>query len=279
MALAWGASLECDEPFRHRRSEWGMLVAPVSGFMSAMIGGGPWRIAPGHALWVPRHSVIASANPQGEKRDEETEDSCEAGLSALALSPLGSPKPRDSGAKALVLAVHPLLSEWHEYRLIGCEPLLKQLLFALAESGGVYSFDEKGATRLRAALDRLEESWSIALTPRVPRYNLTYDAGRLLRDFGPDSPSVDSIAARLGTSERTLRRRFREDLGVTPEGWRRKVRLTEAIRLLFLGERLEEIAARCGYRSRATLTRAFLLAFGMTPPQYRRVYGADAFRN
>ena len=73
------------------------------------------------------------------------------------------------------------------------------------------------------------------------------------------------IAARVGTSERTLTRLFRRELGMSPGKYAALFRLRHA---KYLAEEtrlsLEDIALRCGYASAPSLCRCYKAQFGVT---------------
>ncbi len=85
--------------------------------------------------------------------------------------------------------------------------------------------------------------------------------------------TVAQLAASVGLSERSLLRRFREALGVSPQQFYRELRLDVGRRLLDNSDRsVTEVALACGFNSRAAFTRAFKDVFG-TPPSRRRAIG------
>lgn len=79
------------------------------------------------------------------------------------------------------------------------------------------------------------------------------------------------VCASAGMSERSLRRHFKAETGMTWEAYRQRSRLLEAIALL--GETaapIGDIAARCGFDSASAFARAFRAAVGEAPSAYRR---------
>ena len=61
------------------------------------------------------------------------------------------------------------------------------------------------------------------------------------------------MARRFGTTERTLNRKFRQRVGMTPVAFRQSQRIALAKRLLEAGQRsLESIVAQCGYSDAAS---------------------------
>jgi len=91
-----------------------------------------------------------------------------------------------------------------------------------------------------------------------------------LRGVAPGELGSGMLAERLGVSMSTLRRKFRERLGISPAQYLTRLRMNEAKRLL--GETLmpiKEIAARCGYGSAIAFHRAFREAADTTPRRFR----------
>ena len=85
---------------------------------------------------------------------------------------------------------------------------------------------------------------------------------------------IPSIADRLGSSMKSLHRRFVQNLGTTPGKVYRYRRLV-AVRSLVENTNLSiaEITTRCGYESASSMTRAFKQQFGTTPVALRIIAG------
>lgn len=84
------------------------------------------------------------------------------------------------------------------------------------------------------------------------------------RPFEP--PRVAVLAKIAGTSESTLLRAFRKELGVTPAEYARDLRLAEAKLLLESGRySASEVASRVGYGTLSAFTVAFTRTFGKSP--------------
>ncbi len=85
--------------------------------------------------------------------------------------------------------------------------------------------------------------------------------------------SLAAIAKRAALSTRTLSRRFREEVGMTPAAWVAKARVRRAQQLLEMGELpIERVADAVGFRSATVLRDHFTRAVGTTPTQYRRAF-------
>jgi transcriptional regulator GlxA family with amidase domain len=82
---------------------------------------------------------------------------------------------------------------------------------------------------------------------------------------------VSAIARRCGVSARTLETTFSAAIGETPGAYSLRLRLNAARRLVLdTAEPMADIAARTGFSSASTFSRAFAKAFGQPPARMRR---------
>jgi AraC-like DNA-binding protein len=90
-------------------------------------------------------------------------------------------------------------------------------------------------------------------------------------NLGDHDLSLESLAATVGTSPRTLHREFHA-IGMTPMGALRDARLAAVAQRLSSRAPLpplEALAQEYGYSDRTALTRAFHRRFGRSPSDYR----------
>lgn len=93
---------------------------------------------------------------------------------------------------------------------------------------------------------------------------------RLLERAGPPFPDFESVASKLGTSSRNLRRRLSAE-GSSFRGTLDDVKITLAERWLSDGTRsITEIAFELGYADAANFTRAFRRVKGMSPLAFQK---------
>jgi len=116
-----------------------------------------------------------------------------------------------------------------------------------------------------------------ALTPYLPLLAgsehgdaLVQRAQRWLSRYMSREVRIAELAAELATSERTLIRRFKAALNITPLAYLQDLRL-EAARALLEGAdlRIEQIAAQVGYADTSSFARLFKQRVGVSPGQYR----------
>jgi AraC-like DNA-binding protein len=86
--------------------------------------------------------------------------------------------------------------------------------------------------------------------------------------------SLSELAASVNLSVSRLRHLFKEETGIKPAQYLKQVRLQKAERLLrttFLS--IKEIISQTGLPSSSHFVRDFKKAYGLSPGDYRKVYG------
>lgn len=83
--------------------------------------------------------------------------------------------------------------------------------------------------------------------------------------------SLSTLAAEFDLSPRNLVQSFRRTIGVTPDHWMRERRIDRAKDLLGnTSASIEDVAAACGFGSKAQFVRAFVSATGASPANWRK---------
>jgi AraC-like DNA-binding protein len=93
--------------------------------------------------------------------------------------------------------------------------------------------------------------------------------GQLMDAPSDNTPLVD-WGARVGASESTLERVFKEETGLTFGQWRQRLRLVESIARLAKGMPVSAIASELGYRNSSAFITMFRRATGETPQRFLR---------
>ncbi len=90
--------------------------------------------------------------------------------------------------------------------------------------------------------------------------------------------SLNSLAAGVGLSTRSLVRRFRDATGQSPSQYLRNLRLREAKALLLQSDlSVADIGWRCGYGSPSRFAQAFRAATDLSPREYRTAVRGKRF--
>ena len=117
--------------------------------------------------------------------------------------------------------------------------------------------------------------WSIQDASSI----LAQQAARMLDEpetWGTEPPTVEQLAARLGVSDRHLRRIFEAQLGVSPIQYLQTRRLLTAKQLLADTDLpITQIALLSGYASVRRFNAAFSEHYGLNPTQLRREGGRE----
>ena len=86
--------------------------------------------------------------------------------------------------------------------------------------------------------------------------------------------AVARVVSHSRVPERTLKRRFKAATGHALIDYLQNLRIEEAKRLLEAGERpAEEVSAEVGYEDASFFRRLFRRSTGLSPGQYRRMFG------
>lgn len=154
-----------------------------------------------------------------------------------------------------------------EPTVLAVAPLLRELLLAYTRPP---LGDSPERARLRAVLlDQLRASPQQPLHLPAPTVPQLADVCALLHADPADNRTLAALAREAGTSERTLSRLFRADLGMTFPQWRTQLRLHRALILLAGNTPVTAVAHRCGWSSTSAFIDVFRQTFGQTPGAYR----------
>ncbi|QNA72988.1 AraC family transcriptional regulator [Streptomyces sp. So13.3] len=172
-----------------------------------------------------------------------------------------------------------ILSPWKAYSLFGIPmheladtitdpidllgPRCRDLADALAcAAGWAQRFD---------LLDTVFLHWSEDALPVSDR--VRYAWRELARTSG--ALPIGELVAATGWGWRQLENRFRAEIGLTPKGAARVMRLRKVLRLMAADLPVAGIAAECGFSDQAHLNREFKAMIGRTPRQFRHARGLD----
>ncbi|WP_406136261.1 AraC family transcriptional regulator [Streptomyces sp. NBC_01089] len=143
---------------------------------------------------------------------------------------------------------------------------------------GVHRAAEQGnglaaGSMLRLAVARLLRTHGGRLPERPARTAGAGNAARaraVLEERLARPPSLDRLAADLGTSPFALLRAFRAAYGMPPHTWLTDARVRRAMHLLEAGTTPAETAAAVGFTDQPHLNRHFTRIVGVPPGAYQR---------
>ena len=85
-----------------------------------------------------------------------------------------------------------------------------------------------------------------------------------------DRRPLAAWSLRLGMAERSLRRAFLKETGLSFGEWRKRARVLSALQRLSVGGDVTAIAAALGYDSKSAFVYMFRTTLGITPARYYR---------
>ncbi len=91
--------------------------------------------------------------------------------------------------------------------------------------------------------------------------------GAILHSPG-DQSTLAEWSRRLKTTERTLRRAFTRETGLSFSEWRKRARVLHALQRLSTGKDVSAIAASLGYESPSAFVYMFRTTLGISPGRY-----------
>lgn len=81
--------------------------------------------------------------------------------------------------------------------------------------------------------------------------------------------SIEKLALSLGISRRTLERRFKAEMDMSPLAFRTKCRILRARKMLLDGMNASEVSDSCGFSDQSHFCKAFASQVGITPKKFQ----------
>ncbi len=207
------------------------LVWVRGGTLTSRVGDRVFTVVEGHGLWMPAGVVHGGRATAGAEFYDA--------LFAPDRTPFAFGEPK----------------------AIAMTPLLESLLTHLSRT------DLDAAARARAesvvfdVLQPSERQFALQL-PGDPRIDAIAEA---LLDDPADCRSLEDWARRLGISDRTVTRAFRQATGLSFAQWRQMLRVHRALALLSEGFDVMTISEVLGYAQPSSFIAAFRRVMGTTP--------------
>lgn len=225
------------EAYPHAHSK-AQLLHVISGAITVEVESGVWTVPPGCAIWIPG-GATHSARFVGQ-----------ISMAILHLSP--------EVEAALKI----------ECSIIFVPPLLRELILRFARGGGFEQTKEREDRLIGVLIDEL------ACAPEEPLH-LPLPTDRRLRRIALamlEDPAqrltIDEWGARVGASNRTLSRLFREETGMPFSTWRQQLHVGIALQKLATGVSVTNVALDLGYQNVGTFISMFKRMMGVSPTRY-----------
>ncbi|CAD5109158.1 AraC family transcriptional regulator [Zestomonas carbonaria] len=217
---------------------WGQLIFAVSGTLRLATADAAWVVPPYRAIWIP---------PRVEHQAAILSD---ADFRTLYVDTGTSPLPLDA------------------CRVMDVSPLMGALIEALADPEP--PAEPRRGLILALLVEEMRLARPLALGLSLPQDRRLLSLCQALIEEPAADLSLARWAERVGASERTLTRLFRNELGMGFAAWRQQLRLSHAATLIAQGQRLGEVAGQLGYANPSAFSAMFKRAFGSPPSRFFR---------
>jgi len=222
---------------KHQHS-WGQFVYAKHGVMAVITEQGRYLIPPEQGVWVPAnidHEIITSTDVE---------------LTSLYLA--------DNEIKDMPLSC----------QVLRVSPFLKALLSEAKTVNKDYQWQNTEGRLLRLIRDRIASAEPIELQLPYPKDKRLKEIVSRLQKFPALKTDLNSWGKFVGASVRTLSRTFKRETGITYSEWKQRLSLQIAIKQLYMGDSVGNIAINLGYESSSAFIYMFKKHMKVTPSNY-----------
>ncbi|MCI1747979.1 MAG: AraC family transcriptional regulator [Acidipropionibacterium sp.] len=147
--------------------------------------------------------------------------------------------------------------------LVDATPLFRELMIACSRSGPPAS--PEAHRLLRVLVDQVQPVIGVATVIPILHDSRLVHIQEIVEAEMMASSSLSALGRRVGASERTLSRLFRDEAGMGFTTWRNQLRLRRSTLLLAEGKTVSYTSSVCGYSSASAFIAVFRKAFGVSP--------------
>lgn len=217
---------------------WGQLLYASVGLMTANTKQGIWVVPPHRAVWVPAFV------------EHEVRFMRSTTMSNVYISPQA---PVD-------LPVH--------CSMVGVTPLLRELIREASTFPKLYDETGSEGRLIRVLIEQIGTMPESPIHLPCPSDSKIQQITDQIQHNPGDAQTLDQWAREIGTSSRTLARKFRLETGMTFGEWRQQAKLLSAMIMLAEQKPVSLIAEDLGYISQSAFISMFRKATGKTPARY-----------
>lgn len=243
----WGSD-EPDSPFRLGTFEFdwhnhvrGQFFCIESGTAHICTPAGSWLLPPHVAGWIPPgvpHTVAVTGALSGW---------------GVMLTPTAS-------------RILP-----HDPCVVGVSELLRALVRRTATWHHLDNLLPEQERTVAVLHDEIGRSPRQPLHLPLPSDQRLLRMARFLTDHPDNTQALESLSRMAGLSERTARRLFAAETGMSFTQWRQQMRLILSLERLARGEPVADVADAFGYASPSSFIAMFRKTFGQPPARYFRL--------
>lgn len=219
--------------------DWAQLAYPLRGAIRVSAAGMSWLTPAFRAVWIPpgiEHEVAMLGQVE---------------LRTVYVAREVAPLPLEACT------------------VIEVSDLMRSLIESLSRVGRETPGDaERRDLMIRLLLTEMRQAPTLSLGLPLPRDRRLQALCEALMAEPASAMALGEWAVRVGASERTLARLFRDELQMSFGAWRQQLRLACALDMIGRNRPLGEVAAELGYASQAAFSAMFKRAFGVPPGRF-----------
>ena len=246
--------LDPDSEIQPHRHPWAQVAIAVAGVARITAQDATYLVPSWRAIWIPpdiEHAVTV--------------------VEAAELRTLYVHQPDGEAGPGVPRAQH---KAWRACRVLEVSPLLRELVLQMDIDADDRARPRADLARERRlgdlALDELRRARPVPLGIALPQDRRLRALCRAVLDDPARHATLAGWAAAIGASERTVARRFRDELGTSFGAWRQQVLLGRAMTLAAQGLPMRLIAAELGYASASAFSAMVRNSVGTPPRQFFR---------
>ena len=220
---------------RHRKCE---LIYTMRGTLACEVEGDLWSVPPQCAIWIPggaSHESWASGDIE---------------FAVLFVDPDEAPYLPKT---CCVMSV---------------SPLLRELLLRVRSCPTMYDVDGPETQMLLLILHEISSAPTERARPPLPSDPNLRRLIEMMMQAPADKAPLKEWARRCALSERTLRRRFNQELGMSVSQWKRQMHISVALQRLADGDSVQTVSIDLGYESASSFIAMFKKMVGKPPRRF-----------
>lgn len=214
------------------------LVFALNGVMSVSTDEGFWIVPPNRAVWIPALK----------------EHSFQIGTSLEM--------------RTLYIDIALAPPQLDHCCVLQSSDLLRELVLRLLELPVAYDGDSRQTRLVGVILDEIVAAQTAPLHVPRPKHPKLRAIAEYIAEHPDDNRTLADWGSRLGASERTLARLFRQDTNMSFAQWRQQIRLLLALQMLAEAKPVTQVAIELGYESPSAFISMFRKSLGTTPSRY-----------
>lgn len=153
-------------------------------------------------------------------------------------------------------------------QIIHVSKLLKLLLVEANKFSDDYDWQGTSGRQFRLIRDLIGTAPKVDTQLPYPISKKLLYISQCLNEQPDNNQTLELWAKEVGASSRTISRAFKSETGFTFSEWRQRLKIQVAIRLLFEGQQVSNIAYDLGYSTVSAFIYMFRKNVGKTPSQF-----------